>query len=73
VLRGWRGYYSRFHGSAMRAVWQHMNDYLVRWLMRKYKSLARHKTRAQEALGRLGHAHRDAFVHWSLGCIPKAG
>ena len=73
VLRGWRGYYGRFCGSAMRAVWQHMNDYLVRWLMRKYKSLARHKTRAREALGRLGHANRDAFVHWSLGCIPKAG
>lgn len=73
VLRGWKGYYGRFYGSAMRAVWQHMNDYLVRWMMRKYKSLARHKTRAREALGRLGHAHRDTFVHWSLGCIPKAG
>lgn len=48
-----------------------MNDYLVRWLMRKYKHLACHKTRASHALGKLGHATSDAFVHWSLGCIPK--
>ena len=46
----------------MRAVWDHMNDYLVRWLMRKYKTLAR-----------LGQVNGNAFVHWSLGCVPKAG
>lgn len=73
VLRGWHGYYSRFHGSAMRVVWHHMNAYLTRWLMRKYKHLARHKTRASRALGKLGHANSSAFVHWSLGCIPNAG
>jgi len=73
VLRGWHAYYGRFHSSAMRVVWKHMNDYLVRWLMRKYKHLARHKTRASRALGKLGHANRAAFVHWSLGYIPSAG
>jgi len=73
VLRGWHVYYGRFHSSAMRVVWKHMNDYLVRWLMRKYKHLARHKTRASRALGKLGHANRAAFVHWSLGYIPSAG
>jgi len=73
VLRGWHAYDGRFHSSAMRVVWKHMNDYLVRWLMRKYKHLARHKTRASRALGKLGHANRAAFVHWSLGYIPSAG
>ncbi len=43
ILRGWQQYYGRFHGSAMSVIWKHMNDYLVRWMMRKYKSLARHK------------------------------
>ncbi len=28
VLRGWRNYYGRFHGSAMAAVWKHLNEYL---------------------------------------------
>jgi RNA-directed DNA polymerase len=66
VLRGWRNYYGRFHGSAMDTVWKHLDAYLVRWLQRKYKSLARHKTRAWEALRRLSTAHPRAFVHWSL-------
>ncbi|MCW5602814.1 group II intron reverse transcriptase/maturase, partial [Nitrosomonas sp.] len=35
VLRGWQSYYGRFHGSAMSAIWKHMNDYLTRWLRRK--------------------------------------
>ena len=53
ILKGWQQYYGRFHGSAMSVIWKHMNDYLVRWMMRKYKTLARHKTRARHASGGL--------------------
>ncbi|STQ90118.1 group II intron reverse transcriptase/maturase [Iodobacter fluviatilis] len=73
VLRGWQRYYGRFYASAMSAIWKHMNSYLVRWLMRKYKHLARHKTRAWRALGRLAQAFPNAFVHWEMGFVPKAG
>ena len=73
ILRGWYGYYARFHASTMSAVWLHMNDYLVRWLMRKYKFLARHKRRAWQALAKLGNANKNAFVHWALGCLPSVG
>lgn len=73
VLWGWKSYYGRFYGSAMSAIWKHMNDYLVRWMMRKYKHLVRHKTRARQALGRLARSHPRAFVHWEQGCIPAAG
>jgi len=73
VLRGWQGYYGRFYGSAMSAIWKHMNGYLIRWMMRKYKHLARHKTRATEALGRLARQKQNAFVHWEMGFFPKAG
>ncbi|PPD41007.1 MAG: group II intron reverse transcriptase/maturase [Methylobacter sp.] len=73
VLRGWQGYYGRFYGSAMSAIWKHMNGYLIRWMMRKYKHLARHKTRATEALGRLARQKQNAFVHWEMGFLPKAG
>jgi RNA-directed DNA polymerase len=41
VLRGWLHYYGRFHGSAMASVWKHLNAYLARWLMRKYKHCKR--------------------------------
>lgn len=73
ILRGWRQYYGRFYESAMSAVWKHLNDYLTRWMRRKYKHLARHKTRAGHALGRLARKFPHAFEHWKLGCLPKAG
>ncbi len=73
VLRGWLNYYGRFYGSAMADVWKHLNAYLARWLMRKHKSLARHKRRARTMLGRLAAAWPRAFVHWELGYAPSAG
>lgn len=57
----------------MSAVWKHLNDYLTRWLMRKYKRLARHKTGVRQALGRLVQKFPGAFWPWRLGCVPKAG
>ena len=73
VLQGWLNYYGRFRVSAMSAVWKHMNDYLTRWLGRKYKHLARHKTLARHALGKLARESPNAFVHWKLGYIPTTG
>jgi RNA-directed DNA polymerase len=73
ILTGWQQYYGRFHGSAMSTVWKHVNAYLARWLMRKYKRLARHKLRAWRALGQLAQRFPRAFIHWRLGCAPMAG
>lgn len=70
VLRGWMNYYGRFYGSAMAAIWIHLNSYLIRWLMRKYKGLARHKLRAKAALAKLAAESPRAFVHWELGYAP---
>jgi RNA-directed DNA polymerase len=69
ILRGWQQYYGRFRGSALKPVWRSMNQFLIRWLMRKHKHLAGHKTRAAEMLGRLALGHPDAFMHWSLGYV----
>ena len=73
ILRGWMNYYGRFRGSAMDVVWKHVNAYLTRWLRRKYKRLARHKTRAVHALGKLAAASPRAFVYWEKGIYPAAG
>ena len=67
VLMGWQQYYGRFHGSALKAVWRHMNRFLVRWLMHKHKLLAGHKTRAAQRLRQLAESWPEAFVHWRLG------
>jgi len=72
VLRGWANYYGRFQSSALRPLWRHVNDYLVRWLRRKYKHLARGVTRAARALGRLAASAPRSFVHWEWGFVPAA-
>jgi RNA-directed DNA polymerase len=72
ILRGWAQYYGRFYPSAMKPLWRNINDYLVRWLRRKYKRLAIGVIRAARALGRLAEASPGAFVHWQLGFCPAA-
>lgn len=72
VLRGWANYYGRFYPSALKPLWRHVNAYLVRWLRRKYRHLARGVHRAIRALGRLAAASPHAFVHWDLGIYPAA-
>ena len=72
VLRGWARYYGRFYPSAMKSLWRNINDYLVRWLRRKYKRLATGVMRAARVLGRLADASPSAFVHWQLGYRPTA-
>lgn len=72
VLRGWSNYYGRFYPSAMKSLWRHVNDYLVRWMQRKYKRLARGVIRAARALGRVAERNPKSFVHWEKGFIPAA-
>ena len=69
VLRGWQQYYGHFYGSALKPVWQSMDLFLIRWLMRKHKHLAGHKTRAAEVLKRAARSQPDAFINWSLGFV----
>jgi RNA-directed DNA polymerase len=69
ILTGWHQYYGRFHGSALKPVWRHMNQFLTRWLMRKHKRLAGHKTRAAQTLRHLAVSRPDAFVHWKMGYV----
>lgn len=72
VLRGWSNYYGRFYPSALKPLWRHVNDYLVRWMQRKYKRLARGVIRAARALGRVAERMPRAFVHWEKGFVPAA-
>ena len=72
VLRGWSNYYGRFYPTAMKPLWRLVNDYLVRWMQRKDKRLARGVIRASRALGRVAERAPQSFVHWEKGFIPAA-
>ena len=43
VIRGWINYYGRFYKSVLYPTFRHLNEILVRWAMRKYKRLRRHR------------------------------
>ena len=74
VLRGWIQYFGRFYKSATYPVFRHFNGLLVRWAMRKYKKLRRHRLRAERWLGGIARREPRLFAHWHLlGVKPAAG
>jgi RNA-directed DNA polymerase len=68
AIRGWIGYYCRFHRSAFGVVSKHIDAALVRWAMRKYKRLRGHKKRATTWLAAKRQQDPYIFPHW---CPPK--
>lgn len=71
-VRGWYNYYGKFYASAMKDIWHHLNSTLIQWVRRKYKKLAKHKTRAREYLNRKARLNPELFIHWKLGVYPGA-
>jgi RNA-directed DNA polymerase len=70
ILQGWNNYYGRFYPSAMKATWKHFNEYLARWVRRKYKRFSWHKRRSFQYLNRLAREKPHLFTHWKLGVFP---
>ncbi|HVM13984.1 MAG TPA: group II intron maturase-specific domain-containing protein [Egibacteraceae bacterium] len=73
VVRGWINYYGRFHRSTLsKVVLRHLNEYLIRWAMWKYKPMRRSPRKAAVFLARVVRSRPDLFAHWRLVSI-KAG
>jgi len=66
AIRGWIGYYCRFHRSAFGVISKYIDAALVRWAMRKYKRFRGHKKRAREWLTAKRRHHPTLFPHWAL-------
>jgi RNA-directed DNA polymerase len=66
-VRGWVNYYGSYYKSAMYPCLRNIERYLIKWAMRKYKRLKRHKTRARHWLGTIAKREPNLFVHWSIG------
>ena len=66
VVRGWINYFGRFHPSALLFSLNRINDYLVRWLVRKYKRFKRKRARAREALREHARLFPGLFAHWKF-------
>jgi group II intron reverse transcriptase/maturase len=72
VLKGWINYYGHFRKSALYRTFQPLNNSLVRWACRKYKSLRRNCHEGRLWLQGVMHRQSTLFAHWQLSQI-KAG
>jgi RNA-directed DNA polymerase len=70
VVGGWINYYGRFYRTKLRPALDHINAYLLRWVMGKFKRFRRRTTRARQWLKNVARREPTLFVHWSWGAMP---
>jgi RNA-directed DNA polymerase len=73
VVRGWINYYGRFYRTRLVQTLRRIDEYLVRWAMRKYKRLRKHPTRTWGLFARISKREPELFAHWMMGAHPKTG
>jgi group II intron reverse transcriptase/maturase len=78
VTRGWINYYGRFYRSQLYSTLRCIDEYLVRWLMRKHKRFKGHYGRAYRfLLVEVKGRQPGLFAHWQLarpiGGTARAG
>jgi len=73
TVRGWINYYGRFYRTELIWTLRRINRYLVRWAMRKYKRLRRHRTRASRFLEAIAKRDPELFAHWALPTRSMVG
>lgn len=67
IVRGWINYWGRFYRSALvDSVLRRLNEYLIRWAMRKYKRMRRSRRRAAAFLRQIQRSNPGLFSHWQL-------
>jgi RNA-directed DNA polymerase len=72
IVRGWLGYYGRFYRSRLAESLRHIDEYLVRWAMRKHKRLRGKPRRTWDLLHAIKRRQPALFAHWPRP-QPNAG
>lgn len=67
VVRGWVNYYGRFYRQRLFPTLAHINEYLIRWAMEKYKRFRRRRARTRAWLRTVATREPALFVHWQPG------
>ncbi len=65
VVRGWIQYYGHYYRSVLRGIMDHLDTYLARWAMNKYKKLNHHLKRAHNWVRGIALRQPELFAHWS--------
>jgi RNA-directed DNA polymerase len=69
IVRGWCNYYGGFYPSELHRSLRLINEYLVRWAMRKYKRLRGRPRRARSLLASVARRQPALFAHWQDGAV----
>ncbi|HMD22210.1 MAG TPA: group II intron reverse transcriptase/maturase [Alloacidobacterium sp.] len=65
-IRGWWNYFGAFYRTAMRGLFQYIDQKLEQWARRKYKTLSRNKQRSAGWLRRMKNDTPRMFSHWNV-------
>ena len=66
MIQGWINYYGKFRKSSMSAIYDYINEKLMKWARRKYKNLKRRKKRSGKWLRELYSRQPWLFAHWRV-------
>lgn len=66
MIQGWINYYGKFNKSSMSAIYDYINEKLMKWARRKYKLLKRRKTKSGKWLRELYQQSPWLFAHWRV-------
>ena len=66
TVQGWVNYYGKFYPSMLAKSLRRIDEYLVRWAMRKYKRLKGRRMRAWEFLAGVFAREPRLFAHWRV-------
>jgi group II intron maturase len=64
IVRGWINYYGHFYRSWLIRSLRRIDDFLVRWAMRKYKRLRGKLSRAWDLLHAVQRRQPQLLAHW---------
>ncbi len=70
IVQGWINFYGRFYRSELVRLLTRINEYLIRWAMRKYKRLRRSPAKARRFLAGVFRREPGLFAHWRIGARP---
>jgi len=66
IVRGWINYYGHFYPDELNRSLRHIEEYLVRWAVRKFKRLKGSRKRGWKLLVDVSAREPELFAHWRL-------
>jgi RNA-directed DNA polymerase len=67
IVTGWVNYYGRYHKEKLISVLKHVNFWILKWIMTKYKRFHKRRAKAAEWLRKIIDREPGLMAHWRIG------